>query len=174
MGLLMVQVMKLRGAEEVWCVDRIHSRVVLAERLGADTGVALVPEEEEAICQRLQQWAPEMVFECVGAEASLNLALQSAEPRAMVVLLGEHVVAPRTRVILVENRELTLRGISIYPRSAFRAALRLVEQGTVVVDPLMSRTIGLKDLPRVLGDHREEDHPGVKLVVQPNSGSERC
>jgi len=174
MGLLMVQMMKLRGAKEIWCVDRSHLRVVLAERLGADTGVALVPEEEEATSQRLQEWAPEVVFECVGAEASLNLALQSAEPRATVVLLGEHVVTPRARVILVENRELILRGICIYPRSAFQEALRLVEQETVLVDPLISRTIGLEDLPRVLGGHTEEEHPGVKIVVKPNSESERC
>jgi threonine dehydrogenase-like Zn-dependent dehydrogenase len=107
----------------------------------------------------------DVVIEAVGSTATTRQAIAWAAPGAMILWFG---VTPPGETVPVEpnllfRKELTVRGARINPFT-HASALALLAGGQVQVEPLITRTITLDDLPRVL-----EEAPGqdIKTVVVP-------
>jgi L-iditol 2-dehydrogenase len=144
-GLLVMAALRLVGAGcETVMLARHRRQQAFARRLGA---AAVVTDEEAAAATigarahrdllggRSYRDGYEVVFDCVGDRASLDLAVRLAGPRARVVLAGGPGIVGPVDLTPTWIGELDLEGTYVYGRepsfeggpSTFAVALRLLE-----------------------------------------------
>ena len=162
MGQLVAQLARLAGAEVVM-VTRNATRQNLAVDLGARSGVSLDVAEQVVA----NSGGFDTVFECAGSTQTFLGAQRLARRGGSVIVLGltakDEVVPMRPFDLVVQ--ELRIVGSFLNPLTHARACT-LISAGTVVLDPLISRVIGLAEVPAAL---RAEAAPGeVKIVVDPS------
>jgi len=154
-GMLMVQLARLAGAQTVVLSTRQQPRRQLALEIGAthtvDPGAgALV----EAIAgpHGIVPGGVDVVLECAGVPETFRQSLALARRGGAVVIFG---VMPQGEIVGVEPfdllfRELRVEGAYLNPQTHARAAA-MVASGVLELDRLVSRTISLAELPGVLG-----------------------
>ncbi|MCJ8052577.1 zinc-dependent alcohol dehydrogenase family protein [Shinella curvata] len=168
-GMLTVQLARLAGATAVVLVTRQAVRRQLAEEIGAThsfdpgTGDAI---EGIAGKSGLVPCGADVVIECAGVAETMMLAPKLARNGGTVVILG---VMPQGEKIEIEPFDLLFREVKILtsflnPHVHGRAAA-LIASGTIKVDRLISRRIGINDLPDAVAN---PPRPGeVKVLVMP-------
>jgi len=154
-GMLMVQLARLAGAQTVVLSTRQQPRRQLALEIGATHAVdpgtgALV----EAIAgpHGIVPGGVDVVLECAGVPETFRQSLALARRGGAVVIFG---VMPQGEIVGVEPfdllfRELRVEGAYLNPQTHARAAA-MVASGVLELDRLVSRTISLAELPSVLG-----------------------
>lgn len=149
-GLLMVQLARLAGAGTVGLSTRQAPRRALALELGA-TGVADPSDGDEAVAALIPGGA-DVVFECAGLGETLLQATRLARRGGTVVLFGVVPEAERITISPFEllTRELRLESAWLNPLTHRRAA-DLIAAQTLSLDPLITRTIGIDQVPQVVG-----------------------
>jgi 2-desacetyl-2-hydroxyethyl bacteriochlorophyllide A dehydrogenase len=172
MGQLLVQLARLAGATRVILATRQRERRDLAEALGAtatvdpsaaDTGAAIAGPSG------LVPGGVDVAFEAAGAEGTFDAAIASVRSAGTVMIVG---AAPQQLTTSISPfdvfaRELRILGSHLNPFTHERAA-QLVASGALQLRPLITRTVDLADLPRLL---REAPGRGeIKTIAVP-SGS---
>lgn len=168
-GMLVVQLARLAGATSVVLVTRQAARRQLAERTGAtasfDPGSGNVIEGIRGPDGLLPGGA-DVVIECAGVAETMVDAPKLARNGGTVVILG---VMPQGETVAIEPFDLLFREVRVLtaflnPDTHARAAA-LIAEGTIRVEPLISRRIGLDALPDALAN---PPRPGeVKVLVMP-------
>ncbi|WLR98054.1 zinc-dependent alcohol dehydrogenase family protein [Shinella sumterensis] len=168
-GMLVVQLARLAGATSVVLVTRQAARRQLAEATGAtasfDPGSGNVIEGIGGPDGLLPGGA-DVVIECAGVAETMADAPKLARNGGTVVILG---VMPQGETVAIEPFDLLFREVRVLtaflnPDTHARAAT-LIAEGTIRVEPLISRRIGLDALPDALAN---PPRPGeVKVLVMP-------
>jgi (R,R)-butanediol dehydrogenase/meso-butanediol dehydrogenase/diacetyl reductase len=169
-GLLLLQVLKAKGAGWTVVVEPRGERRRLATALGADE--VIDPEAVDparAISDRTGGERVEVAFECVGHEAAFAAALRAAGKGGRVVLVGlvPEPVAVNLLGLLAHEKEIV--GSSAYV-GEFPEAIELLASGRVRVTPLVT---GRVPLVRGVSDgleallRREAGH--IKILVTPQA-----
>ncbi|MBM7783916.1 zinc-binding dehydrogenase [Tenggerimyces flavus] len=142
-GLLLLQIVRLRGAARVVVVEPVASRRELALRLGADQAVA--PDDAQATLDELTSGVgADVAFEAGGSPAAAKAAVELVRKGGRTVLLGVtggSLELPLLRFLLTEKE--VIASLSHTYDVDFPEALRLLESGQVVAEPLITDRIGL-------------------------------
>ncbi len=160
-GQLAVQLARNAGAE-VMLVTRHPAKRALAERLGA---TATAATEAEALA-RLGGGA-ELILECAGVAATVEMAPRLTRAGGRIVILG---VLPKGEKVRIEPFDLLFREVQllhsfINPFTQGRA-VAMLRAGQIDVAPLISRIIPLAEAPDGIA---EPASPGeVKVLVVPD------
>jgi threonine dehydrogenase-like Zn-dependent dehydrogenase len=152
-GLMFVALLRLAGARVV-AVEPARERAALAAKLGASAVVAPgEPLDEPA----------DVVVDAVGSQLPAALDLVAGGGR--ILLFGVNTEA---RAEIAQERitrgELTLIG-SFVGQDVFPDAIRLLEQGRLDLEPLVTHRIGLEELPAAVRELRAGR--AVKVEVAP-------
>ncbi len=159
-GQLVVQLAALAGAARVTLVTRQEGRRRLAEQLGATDSCD--PQDADARLGR----AFDVVFECAGVLGTFTQSQRLARRGGSIILLGippQGATVPVSPFDLVVD-ELRIQGSFLNPLTQGRAA-DVISSGVLKLDPLISRVVGLDDVPALLS--QEPGHGDVKYVVDP-------
>jgi threonine dehydrogenase-like Zn-dependent dehydrogenase len=149
-GLMFVALLTLAGATVV-TVEPAEERAELARRVGA---VAVVPPgaAKEALEGAGAGIGGDVVVDAVGTQ--LPAALELVRPGGRIVLFG---VDARARAEVAQEaitrHELTIVG-SFVGQDVFPTAVRLLEQGRLDLEPLVTHRIGLEQLPGAVEELR--------------------
>jgi 2-desacetyl-2-hydroxyethyl bacteriochlorophyllide A dehydrogenase len=162
MGLLTAQLIALSGTAAVAVVDRNPSRLPLAAELGAtlvDTDLAAVISETGGF---------DMVVDASGSPGAMQTALGGVRKGGRFMVVG---VAPPEAELTVSpfriyNQELTILG-SMAVLDSYSRALKLLAEGTVYVDPLLTHSVSIDGYPDALETVRRGE--GVKVQVVPDA-----
>ncbi|GAB4517918.1 MAG: alcohol dehydrogenase catalytic domain-containing protein [Anaerolineae bacterium] len=130
-GLLVAQVARAYGAAVVTVADLSPARRAVAEGLGFQT------------VEALPQSAYEVVFECVGVEATLRAAMLACRKGGTVGVLGVFGKDASLPVGLIQDWELRLLGSLMYVGDDYHEAIRLLGNGAVKVDSLITHRFPL-------------------------------
>ncbi|WP_194896553.1 zinc-dependent alcohol dehydrogenase [Catenulispora pinisilvae] len=143
-GVLIAVVAQAAGGD-VRVVEPNAHRRRLANRLGLrtwDPGAGDVPE-------RVGDWTDDagadVAFEVCGAEAGVQTAVDVLAVRGRLCLVAVHSQPRRVNLHRFFWRELTLIGARLYDREDFETAVRLVAEGTVPAEQLISRVVPIAD-----------------------------
>ncbi|MCF3642357.1 zinc-dependent alcohol dehydrogenase family protein [Rhizobium sp. TRM95111] len=168
-GLLTVQLARLAGATTVVLVTRQAVRRTLAGTLGATASVD--PAAGDVVDQvagrnGIVPGGVDVVIECAGVAETVRQAPKLARAGGTVVILG---VLPQGETVPIEPfdllfREIRLLGSFINPSTHARAAT-LVAEGAIKVEPLISRRIGLAEVPDAIANPPRAGE--VKVLVMP-------
>ena len=168
-GLLMLQVLRAKGAGWVVVIEPREERRRLAGDLGADA--VLDPEAQDpgrAVAQLTGDERVAVAFECVGSAPAFATALRVAGKGGRVVLVGLVPETVQTNLLGLVAHEKEIVGSSAYV-DEFPEAIDLLVEGRVRIDPLVTARVSLDEaLPRGLEAllRREEKH--VKILVAPD------
>jgi threonine dehydrogenase-like Zn-dependent dehydrogenase len=172
-GLLMVQLARLAGAETVVLSTRQVARRRLALDLGATHAVDPAAGDLVAAIAGPGGIAPDgvdVVLECAGVPDTFRQSIAIARRGGAVVVFG--VMAQGTTVAVepfdLLFRELRLEGAYLNPMTHARAA-RMVASDALELDRLVTRTIPLADLPAALAAGPEQGE--VKTIITPGQGA---
>jgi alcohol dehydrogenase len=149
MGLLVAQVLKTTGAE-VTLFGTHDDRMGIARALGLN--VRSTPTGPLARADRV-----DVAVDVTGRADGLQRALDCLRPQGTLILKTTvHDASAMTTWPIVVD-EITIIGSRCGP---FRPALKMLEEGTVRVDPLVTRVTGLDDYERAF----REAASGLKVM----------
>lgn len=165
-GLLMVQLARLAGATTVILSTRQAPRRELALRIGATHAVDPVAGIAEVAIREIVPGGVDVALECAGVPQTLSDALGVTKAGGVAVLFGVFTKGQRMEI---EPWDLLVREIRLEPAYlnpfTHRRAAEMIAAGALNLEPLVSRVVGIADVPSELGaPPRLGD---VKVLVQP-------
>lgn len=154
-GLLMLQLAKLRGASRLALVEPIAEKRELALRLGAHTVIDPAVGVSDALL-RAGYSQIDCVIECVGKTATMKQAIEIAGKKSTVMLFG--LSKPNDTIDIkpfeIFKKEITLKASFINPYTQKRA-LALIDSGKIDVKTMIYKTADIDTLPVILADKTE-------------------
>jgi threonine dehydrogenase-like Zn-dependent dehydrogenase len=146
MGMLIVQLCNLAGASEIVLVTRQKERREVAEKIGATRTIDPVAQD---VAKELVDM--DVTFEAAGVLETFNQAVAITRSGGTVLVLG---VAPSHERAALSVYDVVIRGLRIIgsyinPYTQGRA-VELIASGKLQLDPLISKTISLDQLPEFL------------------------
>ena len=161
-GLMTLLWLKRSGVGHVTVTEFTAPRRALAARLGAD--LVLDPAVENVAARLTNEGGPpEVVFECVGVEGTLQQAMDLVARRGRVVVVGVCMTEDRIKPLIAITKHLTLQFVLGYTPDEFREALEAIGDGRVDPSPLVTRTVTLDELPAAF--RSLSDPSDCKVVV---------
>jgi len=150
-GLIMLQLVRHRGASKILAFEPSEGKRKLALELGADWAEdPLSVEPREAVRERFGDGA-DVVIECAGSQKSAEVVLDLVRPGGVVMFFG--VLPPEFSIPLrpfwVYKNEVTIKGSFVNPFTESRA-IALLASGVVKAEPLISHRMPLSDLKEAL------------------------
>ncbi len=155
-GLLMLQLAKLKGAATLIMIEPIAEKRAFAQRLGANLVIDPLNENAEQVIAAAGINRIQTVIECVGKTATVSQAIALAGKKSTVMLFGLTRPCDEVAVKPFElfKKEITLRAFFINPYTQQRA-LSLIESGKIDVSSMIYKTAPVSDLPAILADKQE-------------------
>lgn len=142
-GLLIAIIARNRGAD-VLISEVASSRLALA----AEFGFATVNPTTQDLALTVAEWTAEagadIAFEVSGSVPGVKAMTDVLRRRGRGVVVGIHPKSPPVDLFQVFWKELQLIGARVYQRSDFEEAVRLVADGAIPVDALISDVISLE------------------------------
>jgi 2-desacetyl-2-hydroxyethyl bacteriochlorophyllide A dehydrogenase len=176
-GLLALQLAKLNGSDPVIGIDLIESRLEIALACGA-TQVLHSKDAESALTKDRR---PVVVFENTGVPAVMNQACALSKEYGRICILG----CPRGTVdfnfyTLVQKKTLSIIGahaVDSIPRhysypnywtfaDDAQCFLRFLEQGRIILDPMISDIVGWEDAISVYRSSLKGDFSSLGIVIE--------
>ena len=168
-GQVLGQLLKLNGAASLTVAAPAGAKLNLAERLCADTIVAVDrhdPEQHRSTLRRISPNGFDYVVEATGAAAMCAEAVRQARRGGVVLIYGvypAHDSFPVNPFEIFRN-EITIKG-SFAQIHDFGRALAYLESGLVKVGEIVSDEFALKDWDRAL--ENAWSRRGIKSVMIP-------
>jgi threonine dehydrogenase-like Zn-dependent dehydrogenase len=165
-GLMTLLWLKHEGVARVAVSELSPERRELARRLGAD--LVIDPRATpvlDAWQQAVGTPAPPVVFECIGVEGTLQQAMDLVDRMGRVIVVGVCMQEDRILPLVGINKQLTLKFVLGYTPEEYAEALATLGKGAIDTSPMVTRVIGLDDLPAAftaLADPKD-----CKVVVVP-------
>jgi 2-desacetyl-2-hydroxyethyl bacteriochlorophyllide A dehydrogenase len=170
-GLLTMLAARASGARAIAVTDPLPAKRALAVELGAD--LAVDPTTPGAVdeIRRALPWRPDVVFDCVCTQSSIEQAIALALKGGTVVVEGVPRGAVSIPLHLVQDRELRLQGTAMYVRSDVERAIELISAGAVPAQRLITRSFPLERAEEAFRAAAEgiEGRPAVKIQLDPQS-----
>jgi threonine dehydrogenase-like Zn-dependent dehydrogenase len=164
-GLLAIQMLKAQGARVI-AIDVKDAKLELAGRLGADLTINSRTGDPLLAAQAFTGGVgPSAVFEVVGVNPTVMLALDLVSYAGQVILVGVCHDEVTFRPDLLNKRELDLLG-SRNSRGVFPEALRLVAEGKLVTDELISRRITLEEFDETMKAVTSGARDEIKTIIE--------
>ncbi len=165
-GLLMLQLAKLRGAATLILLEPVSEKRRLGEQLGANITVDPLTEDVSAVLAAHGVQRISTVIECVGKPATMEMAIALAGKKSTVMLFG--LTAPNETIALkpfeIFKKEITLKASFINPYTQKRA-IDLIVSGNIDVSCMVSECAPLSELPAILADGARR--AAGKIIIVP-------
>lgn len=167
-GLMVLQVAKAYGAAHVIVVDINDFRLDFAQQLGADFTInpAKVKLTPELAQERLGEGGADVVFECVGVDATIRQAIDLARKGAKIVVAGVFEREVPLAVGLIQDRELEVLGTLMYTRQDFEEAFNLIESRKVRPRQLITHRFKFHQLPDAFQFIEENKNNVLKVMIE--------
>lgn len=152
-GLIMLQLAKLRGAAVTVLSEPVPEKRRLASRLGADILIDPLNEDLKAALEKHNIKRISAIIECAGKPSAIEQAISVASAKSTVMMFG--LTKPQDTISVkpfeIFKKELTLRSSYINPYTQ-RRALDMIASGRLDVSSMIYKTAGLDKLPGILAD----------------------
>ena len=164
-GLLILQLARLSGANALLATDRLPHRLNAARALGA-TNVVLAGGESEVMEVRAatEQRGVDVAFEVAGENEAVETAVAAVKPGGRVILAGIPADDRTSFSASVARRKgLTIKLVRRM-KFTFPRAIRLVESGQVDVRSLATHRFPLEEAQNAFAIAKRRE--GLKVIIE--------
>lgn len=165
-GILLMQSCKALGAAEVMVTDVSDYRLSLARELGADH--VYNTSQKDFAQAMLEAYGPDkadVIYDCAGNDTTMDQAIQTCRKGATIILVAVFAGQAHVDLAKLNDSELTLDTSMMYRHEDYLDALRIVAEGKVKLEPLMSQHFAFRDFQKAyeyIDTHREST---MKVIV---------
>jgi threonine dehydrogenase-like Zn-dependent dehydrogenase len=146
--------------------DPVEGKRRRAVELGAAGAVdPTAPDAVEQVRAGLPH-RPDVTFDCVANQASMDQAVALAEKGGTVVVVGVPGGPVSIALPVVQDREVRLQGSAMYVAEDVLAAVDLVRRGAVPVDRIVTAAFPLERTAEAFAAARSGEHVKVQIQVQ--------
>lgn len=142
-GLIFVQLLRVMGAGKIIVSEPMPYRARRAGECGADVVMNPKIQDIRSVVLNETRIGADVVVDAVGS--LLDVAIHSARRGGRVLLFGlNHHAAPTIPQSLITRNELTVYG-AFNARHSFPQAVRLIENGSMPLEKLITHRVPLSD-----------------------------
>ncbi len=145
-GILLIQSLKALGAKEVLATDVSDKRLALAKELGADYAVNTRDRDfGEALLESFGPDKADVIYDCAGNDITMNQAIQNARKGSTIILVAVFAKMANVDLAKLNDSELDLNTSMMYRHEDYVEGIRLVNEGKIQLNPLMSSHFSFED-----------------------------
>lgn len=166
-GLMMVQLAKLRGAGEVILSEPVDARRAIGLQVGADYAVNPMEGDLLARVQELTgRKGADVIIECVGKVSATAQSFELADRGARILLFSVPGVDAKYEMSLMDlfKKELKIYGSFVNPDS-HQEAVDLINAGRIQTEPLITHRYPIEQLEEAF--HMQMSPESIKVIVKP-------
>jgi L-iditol 2-dehydrogenase len=168
-GLLTMLAARATGAAQVALTDLVPAKRRLALELGATsaldpTGTDAVAELRAALPHR-----PDVVFDCVSSQGSMDQAVALAQKGGTVVVVGVPRGPVQVPLPLIQDREIRIQGSAMYVAEDVARAIELMTTGIVDARRIVTASFPLERAADAFAAARSGGD--VKVQIEVGSGA---
>lgn len=154
------------GCAKVYIADLVEDKLALAAAYDNIEPI-LLPRDNPAQVLRdaSEGWGADVVFECAGAAASIQTALDVVAPAGCVVWVGMPVDPVPVDIVLAQSKEIRMETVFRYA-NMYDRAIALLGSGKVDLKPLISETFAFKDSVTAFDRAVEARPTDVKIQIK--------
>lgn len=164
-GNLVAQTAYAMGAEQVLLSEMSEYRLQTAK----ETGIETVNPQKEDLKERIHSYfgkdGADVIFECVGINATMNQALEYARKGSYIVVVGVFGDMATMNAALIQDHELTLVGTAMYRVEDYEKAIELVGADKISFDPLITDHVPFKEYARAYDIIDQQKDKAMKVIV---------
>jgi 2-desacetyl-2-hydroxyethyl bacteriochlorophyllide A dehydrogenase len=167
-GLLVISLLKLRGAKNIIVSDASDFRLNIAQRVGADFTINPIKEKFSEVITRITNGAMcDYSVEAVGITPTVGNAIEALKIGGTALWIGNSQKIIEINMQKIVTTELTIRGNYVYGLEDFSSSLKLLEEGKIDVSPIITHYRPLSEgveVFRQLEDNR--DGSMLKIILE--------
>ena len=138
-GILLAQTVKALGARKVMITDISDIRLSLAVSCGADEAVNTMNMDfNQALLECFGPDKADYIFDCAGNNITINQAIRFARKGSTIILVAVFADMAPADLAVLNDHELDLNTTMMYRHEDYTEAIRLVSEGKVRLQPLMT------------------------------------
>jgi len=162
-GLAVIAALRLRGIRPIVAADFSPKRRELAEKMGAD--IVADPATGQPFA-KLDPGKRAAIFECVGVPGVLQQMFEQAPRDGRLIVVGVCMEPDTIEPMFGIVKELSLQFVLGYTPDEFARALRLLAEGEVDAEALITGKVGLGGVKAAFAElGNPERH--TKILVEP-------
>jgi L-iditol 2-dehydrogenase len=163
-GNMVAQAAKALGADKVLLTDINPTRLELARACGIDYCVDTSKVElEQALLEHFGPDRADVIYDCAGIPKMMETLVRIARRGSNIVLVGNFYDMVPVELGLVQRRELKLVGVMNYTAADYDETIRLMGEGKMQTQKLVSDYFALKDY--VQAYQYIDDHSSTVMKV---------
>ncbi|MCA0303400.1 MAG: zinc-binding dehydrogenase [Proteobacteria bacterium] len=162
-GLAAIVGLRLKGVHPIIAADFSPKRRELAGLMGADI---VVDPAQESPYGRLPVGKRAVIFECVGVPGLIQQVFEAAPRDARIVVAGVCMEPDRIEPFFGIVKELSLQFVLGYTPEEFARCLRLLAEGKVDAEALVTGKVGLAGVKGAF-DELANPERHTKIMVEP-------
>ncbi len=166
-GIMTAIAARALGAQRIVLMDVNPQKCEIAKRLGFESFCNANADPRSAMELHFGQKGPDTVLECVGVEGSVRFALLGASKGGTIVIVGVFEQDVSVPMALVQDRELAVIGTLMYTEDDFADAVRLVVEGKVPTESLITRVFPLEEAAEAFAFIRDQKGAAIKVLLKP-------
>jgi L-iditol 2-dehydrogenase len=165
-GLLITHMLKMKGYENIYIVDKIKSRLDIALRMGATKKVLWDKSMLNEYSVQLEHpTLIDCIIDAVGTSDSLNAGIKMINRRGLIRLVGNTMGRVDFPLQDVVTKEIILKGSYAF-NDEMAECISFMEQKKIDVKPLISKIIDLEEAPYWFKRLSEKDTEIVKVIIR--------
>ena len=145
-GNLVAQTAKGMGAAKVMITDVSDYRLEKAKECGID--VCVNTKEKDFGEAMLEVFGPDkadVIYDCAGNNITMGQAIKHARKGSIIVLVAVFAGMATIDLAVANDHELDIKSTMMYRHYDYVDGIRLVNEGKVLLRPLISKTFAFKD-----------------------------
>jgi len=165
-GNLVAQAAAALGAAAVMITDVSDYKLDKARSCGIEFIVNTARDDlGEALATHFGPNKADLIFECVGIQATVDQAIEHARKGTTIVIVGVFGKRPAVDLGLVQDRELSLVGTLMYQKPDFETAIELADAGKIRLNDLITHRFRFEDYPEAYEAIEKSGGAYMKVMV---------
>ncbi len=164
-GNLVAQTAKAMGAAKVLLSELSEYRLKTAEKCGISTVNPEEKELKEAIINSFGVDGADVIFECIGINATMKQAIEYARKGSDIVVVGVFADLGTINMGFVQDHELRIIGTAMYRVEDYIEAIRLVGEGLIEFDSLITHRVPFSEYEKAYKIIDEQKDKAMKVLI---------
>lgn len=167
-GNLTAQILSEAGAKKVVVAELLPGRIEKAREVGLECVINSGDVDiTNWIRNNIGTENIDLIFDCVGSEPTINLAIENARKHSQIMLVGVPGQETTLNMAFVQDRELNITGCLQYLREDFDRAINFIVNETINVRKLVTDIYNFLDYETAfeLAIDREKMRQGLMKVM---------
>ncbi len=164
-GNLVAQTAKALGASKVLMSELSPARLEIAKGCGVET---VNPSESDLLEKIIEDFGTDkadVIFECVGINATMKQAIDYARKGSDVIVVGVFADLGTINMGFIQDKELRLIGSAMYRVEDYVKSIELAQNNLLCLDPLITHRIDFEDFQKAYETIELSKDKAMKVMI---------